>query len=290
MLTDILNIATHANALLLCGPAYVGKSQMAAEIAAAQNCLNPSMLQEACGNCESCRMSHHPDILEIAPRTTTSTGKEAKRKLISVSRIIKERDKDKEYDVHAYSFLEIRPFYKRRIVLIKEADTLTPEAANSLLKLMEEPPHRALFILLTEDVQAVLPTLVSRSIRINVVPKEVAYSIDPNEQELHNFIAGRMRIYEESEKVKESLFIAKQFHNSLQNNFLEAIDLATTFEKEWNHWHYQTLSFVWRDQPLHKRVQLDQLILNTTTALEQYVSPSLVFLLFAFKARMILRS
>ena len=80
------------HALLLSGPARVGKRALALEIVAFQNCLQPGPVQgglagEACGHCASCRAvglseaqpGAHPDLLVVSPRTTTSTGKAARR-------------------------------------------------------------------------------------------------------------------------------------------------------------------------------------------------------------------
>ena len=88
------------HALLLSGPARVGKRALALEIVAFQNCLRPSALQgglagEACGQCASCRAvalseaqpGAHPDLLVVSARTTTSTGKAARRRIIPVGAI-----------------------------------------------------------------------------------------------------------------------------------------------------------------------------------------------------------
>ncbi len=100
-----------------------------------------------CGDCSSCRKSleNHPDHTTLLP--------ENKSKTISV-------DKVREIKLSAY----ITPHEsKRKVYFIPEAQRLRPEAQNALLKLIEEPPEAAYFIMTTPSRSNLLETVISRS-------------------------------------------------------------------------------------------------------------------------------
>ncbi|RJF72572.1 DNA polymerase III [Deinococcus cavernae] len=285
------------NALLLTGPARVGKLAAAWGMAAAQNCTGVrGMYGEACGACPSCQAlaaGAHPDILLVEPRATTTTGKAARRKLIPIGAILEGRDKNRDYDVHVYEFLEVRPTFQRRVVIVNGAEFLGQEAANALLKLVEEPPHRALFVLVAEDFRAVLPTIVSRSARLNVAPvpdQEVARALVRSgldaDQELIAFAAGRAGVLDAAETVKAALGDAKLLDDALDTGLLTTLETAEGLEKRWDAaWHPEALRFVWRERPAHQRARADTALSALQEALEAYASPSLSFQVFALALR-----
>lgn len=288
------------NALLLTGPARVGKLALALGIAAAQNCTGVrGMYGEACGHCPSCRAlaaGAHPDVLRVEPRATTTTGKAARRKLIPIGAVLEGRDKAHEYDTHVYEFLEVRPTFARRVVLLIGAEYLGQEAANALLKLIEEPPHRALFILLAEDVRAVLPTLVSRSARLSVTPvddRELSRALalsghlpQGDDGELVAFAAGRTGVLAQTEAVRAALDDARALQAALGTGLLATLEQAEALEKRWDAaWHPEALRFVWRALPPEQRAPADTALDALQQALEAYASPSLSFQVFALRLR-----
>lgn len=285
------------NALLLTGPARVGKLDLAYAIAAAQNCSGArGMYGEACGNCPSCHAfaaGAHPDFLLVEPRSTTTTGKAARRKLIPVGAILEGRDKAREYETHVYEFLEVRPTFKRRVVVVVGAEYLGQEAANALLKLIEEPPHRALFLFIAEDLRSVLPTIVSRSARLNVAPasdREVARALVQAglaaDEELVAFAAGRAGVLGGAEQVRAALNDARELDEALQTGLLTTLEHAEALEKRWDAaWHPEALRWVWRTRLPHQRARADTALDALQTALEAYASPSLSFQVFALRLR-----
>jgi DNA polymerase III subunit delta' len=131
--------------LLFTGPEGVGKRLAAQAVAEALNCLSPEG-RDACGSCAACRRiarGSHPDVLAIEPPEIGATKIEFVRPAIAAA---------------AY-----RPFEGRcRVVIVDDADRLTEDAANALLKSLEEPPTGTVFILVTARPEVLLPTIRSR--------------------------------------------------------------------------------------------------------------------------------
>lgn len=122
-----------------------GKYEMAKWLAKALNCLNQTEEGAPCQACNQCmRIEHeeHPDVTMVEP-----DGLSIK---VDQVRAIKEE--------FSKGGMESR----RKILIIKEMDKMTPSAANSLLKFIEEPEGEITILLLTTEVQQLLPTIVSR--------------------------------------------------------------------------------------------------------------------------------
>lgn len=285
------------NALLLTGPARVGKLAAAWAIAAAQNCQGTrGMSGEACGICRSClalAAGAHPDALLVEPRATTAAGKAARRRLIPIGAVLEGRDKGREYETHVFEFLEVRPTFARRVVIVNGAEYLVPEAANALLKLVEEPPHGALFLFLAEDRRSVLPTIASRSARMGVAPladhtleSALVRAGHAADSELIAFAAGRAGVLSDLGGVRAALEDARELDNSLGVGLLSALEAAERLEKRFDAaWHPEALRFTWRGRPAHQRARSDSALDALLTALEAYASPSLSFQVFALALR-----
>jgi len=139
------NRLTHA--YLFSGPEGVGKRITALALAKALNCVEHS--DSACGICLSCHKingSNHPDVKVIEPQGLS----------LSIAQM---RELQKE--------ISLKPFEGRwKVYIISEAEKMTPQAANSLLKTLEEPPPHSLIILVTSQEYSLLPTIISRCQRI----------------------------------------------------------------------------------------------------------------------------
>ncbi|MBP6909251.1 MAG: DNA polymerase III subunit delta' [Candidatus Saccharicenans sp.] len=133
------------NSLLFSGPAGVGKVAMALTVARALNCQN--LKDDSCDHCDSCRRvdrRQHPNVLLI----TREKNRE---------QIVKDQVDEINY------LARLRPWQGGRLVfIIDQAERMNETAANSLLKTLEEPGSSVYFILITEDLSAVLPTIRSR--------------------------------------------------------------------------------------------------------------------------------
>ncbi|MCB9731470.1 MAG: DNA polymerase III subunit delta' [Deltaproteobacteria bacterium] len=144
------------HAYLFEGPDGVGKRQIAFAFAALMNCTERRPDDDACGACRHCRRilamaadanaPAHPDILAVAP-----DGKQIK--VAQVREVLK-----------VVPFPPIESAY--RVVLVEPADLIGEEAANALLKTLEEPPSRTRFLLVTSRPPALLTTIRSRCQRV----------------------------------------------------------------------------------------------------------------------------
>ncbi|WP_420595230.1 DNA polymerase III [Deinococcus sp.] len=286
------------NAWLLTGPARVGKREIALNLAALHNCTRPGLHGEGqpCGECASCRaaaLSAHPDTLTLSPRTVTSTGKAARRRIIPIGAVLAARDQGKDYEQHVYEFLEVRPTYKRRVVIIDGAETLNPEAANALLKLIEEPPHGALFLLLAEEVRSVMPTLVSRANRLGVPPapdQELARWLllggHQPDADVLAFAAGRAGLLAEADAVQAALSDARALSDAVKDSLWAALEAAAALEKTFSPaLHAEALRFVWKGEPSSVRAEADDALEALLAALEAYANPGLSFQVFALSLR-----
>lgn len=154
--------------LLFAGPESVGRRPAARWLAAYVNCQRPG--QAPCHECESCRLlaaGAHPDVKEVTPAVTTGTGR-AKRSLeIRIDQLVpRERGEPEPLG----PWLLTRPRFQVRVGIIDHAEAMNAPAANSLLKLLEEPPAWALLILIAPGPEAVLPTVASRSSTVRFKP------------------------------------------------------------------------------------------------------------------------
>jgi DNA polymerase-3 subunit delta' len=133
-----------AHAYLFRGPDGVGKKRTALTFAAFINCQAPAG-NDVCGRCRSCRKFHsgnHPDLHIIQPDGA----------MIKINQIRQLRQ--------ILSFPPLEANF--RVVIIEDVHTMRREAANSLLKTLEEPPPDNLLILTVDQASEVLPTIVSR--------------------------------------------------------------------------------------------------------------------------------
>jgi len=142
---------TVAHAYLLAGPRHVGKGTLAINLAQALNCDGPEV---PCGECRSCqriREGKHADVTCIGLDSRTEIGID---------------------DIRGLQHSANLPPYEGRcrVFIIDEAEYLSTEAANSLLKILEEPPPRVVWLLLAAEEERLLPTIISRCQRLELKP------------------------------------------------------------------------------------------------------------------------
>ncbi|MBF0302253.1 MAG: DNA polymerase III subunit delta' [Desulfamplus sp.] len=177
-LNSIILNNTIPNALLFTGSYGYEKKMAAMTFAKIINCLNRKSASESdslkraaqsefvpCNQCRSCvkiDAAMHPDIITVAPEPEKSVIKIAQiRELCSATASMPHEA-------------------KMRMVLIDDAHTMNQEAANSLLKILEEPPERTFFVLIAKELNHLLPTIISRCRHLRFRPlsrNEVAHKL-----------------------------------------------------------------------------------------------------------------
>jgi len=137
-----------AHAYLFTGPKGVGKGALARALARAVNC---AAAEPPCGECASCRRigaGKHADVHIVG---MDMKGGKARTE-ISIEQV-----------EEMQRLAALRPFEGRsRVFIVDGAERMSSEAANRLLKTLEEPPPQVLLILLTANERELLPTLLSR--------------------------------------------------------------------------------------------------------------------------------
>ena len=142
-----------SHAYIFNGEKGTGKHKLAAAFAETLQCQSTGV--RPCGECHSCRQAesgNHPDIIYIRHDKPASIGVEDIREQLAGD-------------------IQIRPYNGRyKIYIIADAEKMTVQAQNAILKTIEEPPEYAVVILLTTNEQILLDTIRSRCVVLNLKP------------------------------------------------------------------------------------------------------------------------
>ena len=164
------------HALLLHGPAGIGKLALAEQFTQLLLCESSPGVPKPCGACDGCRWytaGTHPDLRRLEPESRArrvAADEEAETTAPVASRAAKPSQEIKVDQVRGLdSFLSLRSHRgRRRIVLVHPAEAMNLNAANALLKALEEPQPGAHFILVSHRPARLLPTIRSRCAAIPV--------------------------------------------------------------------------------------------------------------------------
>jgi len=141
---------------LFVGNEGIGKKLTAIAFSKAINCKNISEEQDPCNKCSSCQQiekNSSADFSIISP-------------VDSVIKIEKIREVKSNIYLHPLT-------NKKKIYIFDNAEKMTTQASNSLLKILEEPPEYAILILVTSAPDKILPTIISRCCRLVFKPLEI---------------------------------------------------------------------------------------------------------------------
>jgi DNA polymerase-3 subunit delta' len=171
-----------SHAYIFAGPAGVGKFSAALAFSSFLLCGNKSG-SDSCGVCKNCKMSlnfEHPDVRIV---TNELYGvKSGASEQISVDTVRKMK-----------SEVFIKPYGDKKIYIVPNAEKLTVQAQNSLLRILEEPPPYSTIILVCENLDAILPTVLSRCVLIRFGKVEKA--------DICDYLANAVKIDVETAKI-----------------------------------------------------------------------------------------
>lgn len=148
-----------SHAYIINGEAGSGRRLLASALTKTLLCENRTPDGDACGKCKSCLQAdsnNHPDIRFITHEKASIGIDDIREQLIND--------------------IAIKPYSSsHKVYIIPDANKMTEQAQNALLKTIEEPPEYAIILLLTENTENLLPTITSRCITLNTQPlqKEV---------------------------------------------------------------------------------------------------------------------
>ncbi len=210
-----------SHAYLFTGEAGVGKEIAAFEFAKAINCKNDEI--DSCGRCISCRKAdsnNHPDIKEIRPDGAS----------IKIDQIRKLQQE-----------ILYKPYESsKKVYIIYQADKMNLQAANSLLKTLEEPPSYATIILVADNLKKLLSTVISRCqlVRFKLVSDSLIkdklkseYKLSDDKcQIIISLVAGRykqaLELVEDENKLKDREEILELVSNFKDLNRIRVFEVV----------------------------------------------------------------
>lgn len=152
-LQNALSTGKISHAYIINGEKSSGKEFIAKIFAMALQCEQEGV--EPCNECRSCKQAlskNQPDIIYVSHE---------KPNTISVDDIRAQVNND----------VAIKPYSsKYKVYIINEAEKMTPQAQNAILKTLEEPPAYAVILLLVSNMNSLLPTILSRCVTLNMKP------------------------------------------------------------------------------------------------------------------------
>ncbi len=215
------------HAILVEGDIGTGRHTLANYISSAAVCSDDNAPCGVCRNCELQRAGTHPDIMVTAP--------EENKKNIAVAQI-------RALKGEAY----IKPHMAScRVFIIDFADTMNEQSQNALLKVLEEPPGNAVFILIAESKASLLETILSRCIVLTLSNPETDIALDYifktedySKEEIlsalescQNNIGKTLMLLKGNSDTKTSVAAKEFLEQMLRGNNWEMLSVTSLFEK-----------------------------------------------------------
>lgn len=250
-LQNALSTGKVSHAYIISGERNSGKEFIAKIFAAALQCEKQGT--DPCGECHSCKQAgsgSHPDIIHVTHEKPGTIGVEDIRRQINQD-------------------VGIKPYSSpRKVYIINEGEGMTPQAQNALLKTLEEPPEYAVILILTTNVDTLLPTVLSRCVVMHMKPVQDARvkKFLMEELQIPDYKAnicvafargniGKAKLLassEEFEKVKEEAITLVKYINDMEiTEIVKAITKISEYKLEIND-YLDILSVWYRDVLLFK--------------------------------------
>lgn len=229
-LQNAISINKVSHAYIINGERSSGKEFIAKVFAMTLQCEQGGT--QACGECHSCKQAlsmNHPDIIYVSHDKPNTIGVEDIRMQIN-------------------NDIGIKPYSSpRKIYIMNEGEKMTVQAQNALLKTLEEPPEYAVILILTTNVDTLLPTILSRCVVLNMkpVPDQKVKNYLMEELEVPDYKAnicvafargnvGKAKLLatsEEFDKVKEeAVTLVKNIHDMEINEIVKAIKKISEYK------------------------------------------------------------
>ena len=250
-LRGALSTGKVSHAYIINGERNSGKEFIARIFAMALQCEKGGV--EPCGECHSCKQAlskNQPDIIYVSHEKPGTIGVEDIRTQINAD-------------------IGVKPYSSpRKIYIMNEGELMTVQAQNALLKTLEEPPEYAVILILTTQVEALLPTIISRCVVLNMKPvsdalvkKYLMEELAVPDYKANICVAfargniGKAKLLassEEFEKVKdEALTLVKYINDMEINEIVKAITKIKEYKFDVND-YLDILSVWYRDVLLFK--------------------------------------
>lgn len=211
---------------VLAGPEGIGKQLFARGLAQVLLCQSPSTASLApCNECPQCRpflAGSHPDFHFV--------GRDSGKRELTIDKML--GAKEQRGRAGLCHDLSLRPHEgSRKIAVINDADTMNDETANALLKTLEEPPERAVILLIAHNYDALLPTIRSRCqvVRFDPLSDDVLTGL-VLEQEL---VTTPLEAAALASLAGGSLAVAKQLASPACRDLRRKL-LSTLAQQKWN--------------------------------------------------------
>lgn len=252
-----------SHAYILSGEKLSGKKMLARTFAQTLQCEAGGI--EPCMNCRSCKQAlsgNQPDIITLPlekPKGKSPKEEEKKSTSLGVDEIRTQLNND----------IIIKPYSSpRKIYILRDAEKMTVQAQNALLKTLEEPPSYAVILLLTANINAMLPTILSRCVVLNMkpVPDDLVVGYLMEQMKLPDYKAqvcaafargnfGRAKELASSsdfDRMKaDVLAVLKNVHRMEISQIMEAVKKAGDYKQQIN--DYLDMCVIWyRDLLFYK--------------------------------------
>lgn len=203
-----------SHAYIINGEAGSGRRLLASALTKTLLCENPTPEGDACGVCKSCLQTdsnNHPDVRFIVHDKTSIGVDDIRDQLVND--------------------ITIKPYSStHKIYIIPDANKMTEQAQNALLKTIEEPPEYAVIILLTETADTLLETIQSRCIVLNTRPLD--------KKEIKQYLINNLQMEPERAEIASGFCqgnVGKAIHFASSEDFQETKADTLRLVKEIDH-------------------------------------------------------